>query len=155
MKTDTPPIPVPEGYRQITEQIDIVPEKAITTTSQEDAWYPSVFIGLVPGVIDYYAVPAEKQSNPVQDMALGGQITWRDLTIQIAQAWWECHEIGASLQHGDLDTETTFSVVCEQHGGQCFHASTPLDAWHKAKKWLMSPERPRQQPEIDLNFLRP
>jgi len=60
---------------------------------------------------------------------------------QLAQVWWKCHNIGASLQHGNIDTDVSFSVVCEQHGGQCFHADTPENAWLKAEKWLMSPDR--------------
>lgn len=71
----------------------------------------------------------------------GGQMYWRDLALQLAEVWWKCHNIGASLQHGDIDTDVSFSVVCEQHGGQCFHADTPHNAWLKAEKWLMSPDR--------------
>lgn len=81
------------------------------------------------------------KANPVQDMALGGQMYWRDLALQLAEVWWKCHNIGASLQHGDIDTDVSFSVCCEQHGGQCFHADTPLNAWIKAEKWLISPDR--------------
>jgi hypothetical protein len=85
--------------------------------------------------------PAMGEANPVQDMALGGQMYWRDLAHQLAEVWWKCHNIGASLQHGDIDTDVSFSVVCEQHGGQVFHADTPHNAWIKAEKWLMSPNR--------------
>jgi hypothetical protein len=47
------------------------------------------------------------------------------------------------LQHGDLENaETMFSVVLNNHGGRCFHAETPMDAWRKAKDWLLSPSRP-------------
>jgi len=81
------------------------------------------------------------KANPVQDMALGGQMYWRDLARQLAEVWWKCHNIGASLQHGDIDTDVLFSVVCEKHGGQCFHADTPHNAWLKAEKWLISPDR--------------
>lgn len=81
------------------------------------------------------------KANPVQDMALGGQMYWRDLARQLAEVWWKCHNIGASLQHGDIDTDVSFSVVCEQHGGQVFHADTPQNAWLKAEKWIMSPDR--------------
>ena len=85
--------------------------------------------------------PAVGEANLVQDMALGGQMYWRDLARQLAEVWWKCHNIGASLQHGDIDTDVSFSVVCEQHGGQVFHADTPQNAWFKAEKWLMSPDR--------------
>jgi len=81
------------------------------------------------------------KANPVQDMALGGQMYWRDLARQLAEVWWKCHTIGASLQHGDIDSDVSFSVVCEKHGGQVFHADTPHNAWLKAEKWLMSPDR--------------
>lgn len=81
------------------------------------------------------------ESNPAQDMALGGQMYWRDLARQLAEVWWKCHNIGASLQHGDIDNDVSFSVVCEKHGGQVFHADTPHNAWLKAEKWLMSPDR--------------
>lgn len=77
-----------------------------------------------------------------QDLALGGQIHWRDLAMQIAKVWWEVNEVGGNLQHGDLDKESTsFSVVLLRHGGKVFHGKTPLDAWSKSKKWLMSPNR--------------
>lgn len=75
------------------------------------------------------------------DMALGGQMYWRDLARQLAEVWWKCHNIGASLQHGNIDTDVSFSVVCERHGGQVFHADTPHNAWLLAEKWLMSPDR--------------
>lgn len=76
------------------------------------------------------------------DFALGGKIYWRDLAMQLSAVWWELSKIGGNLQHGDLESaETCFSVVLEQHGGQCFHADTPLDAWENAKAWLMSPDR--------------
>ena len=87
------------------------------------------------------AVGDKVQSNPVQDMALGGQMYWRDLARQLADVWWKCHNIGASLQHGDIDTNVSFSIVCEKHGGQVFHADTPHNAWLKAEQWLMSPDR--------------
>lgn len=85
--------------------------------------------------------PKVGDANPVQDMALGGQMYWRDLARQLAETWWKCHNIGASLQHGDIDTDVSFSIVCEKHGGQVFHADTPHNAWLKAEKWLMSPDR--------------
>jgi hypothetical protein len=87
------------------------------------------------------AVGDADEPNPAQDMALGGQMYWRDLARQLAEVWWKCHSIGASLQHGDIDTDVSFSICCEQHGGQCFHADTPHNAWLKAEKWLMSPDR--------------
>jgi len=78
------------------------------------------------------------------DFALGGKIYWEDLAKQFATVWWKVAEVGGTLQHGDLDSaETCFSVVLEKHGGQCFHADTPMDAWEKAKAWLMSPDRSR------------
>jgi len=84
-----------------------------------------------------------KESNPSSiETALGGKIYWRDLAIQLAQVWWELSSIKGSLQHGELDAEgTMFSVVLEEHGGQCFHGETPHDAWQKAKAWLLSPSR--------------
>ncbi len=85
--------------------------------------------------------PALANANPAKDMALGGTMYWRDLARQLAEVWWKCHSIGASLQHGDIDTDVSFTVCCEQHGGQCFHADTPHNAWLKAEKWLMSPDR--------------
>jgi hypothetical protein len=75
-------------------------------------------------------------------MALKGQMYWRDLAKQLAEVWWRCSEIGANLQHGDLDEDISFSVVCVEHGGQVFHGDTPMHAWEKARKWLMSPSRP-------------
>lgn len=78
------------------------------------------------------------------ELALGGKIHWRDLSIQLSQVWWELSQIGGNLQHGDLDYEgTAFSVVLPLHGeaGRVFHADTPMDAWRKAKTWLMSPNR--------------
>lgn len=81
--------------------------------------------------------------NKPTDFALGGKIYWRDLAMQLATVWWKVAEVGGTLQHGDLEShETCFSVVLEKHGGQCFHADTPMDAWNKAKAWLMSPDRP-------------
>jgi len=77
----------------------------------------------------------------IPEMALGGQMYWRDLAIQIARVWWKCHNIGASLQHGDLDKDIAFSIVCERHGGRVFHGDTPENAWHKAEMWLLSPDR--------------
>ena len=85
--------------------------------------------------------PTPKTVNPIEGMALGGQMYWRDLAIQLAKVWWACHSIGASLQHGNIDNDVTFTVCCELHGGRCFHAHTPHDAWWKAEKWLMSPDR--------------
>lgn len=82
--------------------------------------------------------------------ALGGTMCWRDLAQQIAQVWWKLNEIGGNLQHGDLHTECTFSVVLPDHGGQCFHAETPIGAWKKAEKWLMSPDRPRGELAVEL-----
>lgn len=73
----------------------------------------------------------------------GNGIYWADLAMQLAAAWWEVNKVGGSLQHGDLNKAgTMFSVVLEQHGGQCFHGETPMEAWSKAKAWLASPERP-------------
>lgn len=70
-------------------------------------------------------------------------IHWKDLAKSLATVWWEVSKLGGSLQHGDLDNAgTMFSVVLEQHGGQCFHGETPMDAWNKAYAWLVSPERP-------------
>lgn len=77
----------------------------------------------------------------IPEMALGGQMYWRDLAIQLAKVWWKCHNIGASLQHGDLDKDIAFSIVCERHGGRIFHGDTPENAWHKAEEWLLSPDR--------------
>lgn len=91
--------------------------------------------------LDPYADERPEVSNPVQDMALGGQMRWRDLALQLAEVWWKCHSIGASLQHGDIDNDVSFTVCCELHGGRCFHADTPSNAWRKAEKWLMSPDR--------------
>lgn len=85
--------------------------------------------------------PDRARKGSLNSLALGGQMYWRDLALQLAEVWWKCHNIGASLQHGDIDTDVSFSVVCEQHGGQCFHADTPHNAWLKAEKWLMSPDR--------------
>lgn len=79
--------------------------------------------------------------RPTPEMALGGQMYWRDIAIQLARVWWKCHGIGASLQHGDLDKDIAFSIVCERHGGRVFHGDTPENAWHKAEMWLMSPDR--------------
>lgn len=76
------------------------------------------------------------------ETALGGKIYWRDLALQLAKVWWEVHQIGGDLQHGDLENPVTyFSVVLPHHGGRVFHADTPHHAWEKAKKWLMSPNR--------------
>lgn len=78
------------------------------------------------------------------ELALGGKIYWRDLSNQLSQVWWEISQVGGNLQHGDLDQEeTTFSVFLPLHGegGRVFHADTPMDAWRKAKTWLMSPDR--------------
>lgn len=75
------------------------------------------------------------------EMALGGQMYWRDLALQLADVWWKCYGIGASLQHGDLNKDVSFSIVCERHGGQVFHAETPQDAWSKAEQWLLSTDR--------------
>jgi len=74
--------------------------------------------------------------------SLGGKIHWRDLAIELADVWWKVNEIGGNVQHGDLDSEhTCFSVVLVAHGGQCFHGDTPRDAWAKAYKWLVDPDR--------------
>jgi len=74
--------------------------------------------------------------------ALGGIIAWRDLAYQLAKVWWECSKVGGTLQHGEnLSDPITFSVVLPQHGGRCFHAETPLEAWKKAHAWLVSPDR--------------
>lgn len=76
------------------------------------------------------------------ELALGGKIYWRDLALQMAAVWAELHPIGGDLQYGSLDGRTTsFSIVLPHHGGRCFHAEFPMDAWRKAKKWLMSPDR--------------
>lgn len=81
--------------------------------------------------------------NGRADIAPCGYIHWEDLAKQLASVWWEVAKVGGTLQHGDLDkAETMFSVVLEQHGGQCFHGETPMDAWNKAYAWLVSPERP-------------
>lgn len=75
--------------------------------------------------------------------ALGGRLEWEDLAQQLASVWWEVHKVGGSLQYGELTQSTTmFSVVLERHGGRCFHAETPMDAWMKAYAWLVSPDRP-------------
>ncbi len=79
--------------------------------------------------------------HPSTELALGGQIYWRDLAQQLASVWWQVAEVGGNIQHGDLDADTTFSIVLPLHGGYCFHGPTPMDAWTKAKKWLMSPDR--------------
>lgn len=84
------------------------------------------------------------------EFGLGGKIYWADLAKQLATVWWKLNEIGGNLQHGDLDTDTTFSIVLPAHGGQCFHADTPMDVWQKARKWLMSPDRPRSEPVAEL-----
>lgn len=75
-------------------------------------------------------------------------IYWADLAQQIADVWWHMHRVGGSLQHNNpLSEATSFSVVLENHGGgRCFHAETPLDAWHKAQKWLESPDREYEVP---------
>jgi len=79
------------------------------------------------------------------EFALGGQIYWADLCKQLATVWWECSKIGATLQHGDLESETTqFSIVLPESygaGGRCFHADTPSNVWNKAHDWLISPDR--------------
>jgi len=84
---------------------------------------------------------APKATNTDLEMALGGQMYWRDLALQLADVWWKCYGIGASLQHGDLNKDVSFSIVCEKHGGRVFHADTPHNAWLKAEEWLMSPDR--------------
>lgn len=100
----------------------------------------------------------EKQAQPwtpvvgdvvqsIPEIALGGQMYWRDLALQLARVWWKCYKIGASLQHGDLDKDIAFSIVCERHGGRVFHGDTPENAWNKAEEWLLSPDRE--------NFLTP
>jgi hypothetical protein len=79
----------------------------------------------------------------MSDAALGGLIYWEDLAKQLADVWWEVSKVGGTLQHGELDRAgTMFSVALEQHGGRCFHGDTPLDAWRKARDWLVSPDRP-------------
>jgi hypothetical protein len=76
-------------------------------------------------------------------LCLGGKMFWSDLSRQLATVWSEVSELGGTLQHGDLEkTETMFSVVLDNHGGRCFHAETPMDAWRKAKDWLLAPDRP-------------
>lgn len=68
---------------------------------------------------------------------------WSDLSKQLASVWSKVSELGGTLQHGDLEkAETMFSVVLNKHGGHCFHAETPMDAWIKANSWLVSPDRP-------------
>ena len=90
----------------------------------------------------------------MNDMALGGRMYWETLAKQLASVWWEVSKVGGALQHGDLDSaETCFSVVLEQHGGQCFHADTPMDAWDKARDWLVSPERPTYGEPVVANCL--
>jgi len=79
--------------------------------------------------------------HPSTQLALGGKIYWSELAQQLSIVWWEVTEVGGNVQHGDLHTDTTFTVVLPQHGGYCFHGPTPMDAWGKAKKWLMSPDR--------------
>lgn len=79
--------------------------------------------------------------SSIPEMALGGQMYWRDLALQLARVWWKCYKIGASLQHGDLDKDIAFSIVCERHGGRVFHSDTPENAWNKAEEWLLSPDR--------------
>ena len=75
--------------------------------------------------------------------ALGGKIYWPDLAKQLSTVWYEVSELGGTLQHGDIEkAETMFSVVLDKHGGRCFHAETPMDAWRKAKDWLLSHDRP-------------
>lgn len=75
--------------------------------------------------------------------ALGGTMLWSDLAKQLSDVWGELYAVGGTLQHGDLDkSDTMFSVVLNAHGGQCFHADTPMVAWRKAKAWLCSPGRP-------------
>ena len=90
-----------------------------------------------------------------KELGLGGQIYWSDLAKQLATAWWEVSEVGGNIQHGDLETDTTFSIVLVAHGGQCFHAPTPMDAWKKAKKWLMSPDRPRINLIVEIPAVAP
>lgn len=81
--------------------------------------------------------------NGRADIAPCGYIHWEDLAKQLASVWWEVSKVGGTLQHGDLDNAATmFSVCLEQHGGQCFHGQTPMDAWKKAYAWLVSPMRP-------------
>lgn len=76
-------------------------------------------------------------------LCLGGRMFWSDLSRQLAAVWSEVAELGGTLQYGDLEkSETMFSVVLEMHGGRCFHAETPMDAWRKAKGWLLAPDRP-------------
>jgi len=85
----------------------------------------------------------DNHSSAALDCGLGGRIFWQDLAKQLAEVWWEVSKVDGTLQHGYLDkAETMFSVVLEKHGGQCFHADTPLEAWKKADAWLKSPERP-------------
>ena len=76
------------------------------------------------------------------DFALGGRIHWRDLAEHLVDVWWKVTEVGGTLQHGDLNNgDTCFSVVLVAHGGYCFHGDTPRQAWQKAYKWLVDPDR--------------
>ena len=82
------------------------------------------------------------------EYTLGGKILWRDLAIQLSKVWWDVTQVGGELQHGDLEyPECMFSIVLKNHGGQCFHAETPMDAWKKAHDWLVSPDRPTFLPD--------
>jgi len=87
-------------------------------------------------------------NNADTEYALGGKILWRDLAIQLAKVWWDVTEVGGNIQHGDIDRQKcNFSIVLPHHGGRCFHADTPMDAWKKAHDWLVSPDRPTFLPK--------
>jgi hypothetical protein len=114
----------PEHYEVHPDDLHMCPEYA-PQAEPPQPWTPTV--------------GQTVRSTP--EMALGGQMYWRDLAIQLARVWWKCHNIGASLQHGDLNKDIAFSIVCERHGGRVFHGDTPENAWHKAEEWLLSPDR--------------
>lgn len=86
-------------------------------------------------------------------LCLGGRMFWSDLSKQLANVWSGVAKLGGTLQHGDLEkAETMFSVVLDNHGGRCFHAETPMDAWRNAEAWLLSPDRP-SFPCVDIEVV--
>jgi len=117
---------------QPKSELEIVIVAANEQAQQESA-QPTTSPSWTPAVGDVV--------SSIPEMALGGQMYWRDLALQLAHVWWKCYKIGASLQHGDLDKDIAFSIVCGRHGGRVFHGYTPENAWYKAEEWLLSPDR--------------
>ncbi len=95
--------------------------------------------------IRHYGVPVSITSQkpaplpyPTDRLDIPHCGSWRELSRQPAEVWWWCHNNNASLQHGELNETTTFSICLlgDIPGPNTFHADTPKLVMEKAKARL-------------------